>query len=87
MADGGTADTLVQFNDFQEASPRTTPMPAPARSVRSTTKSRAPDAFHGHPSDQGHKAQAWLYGLNLYFTAENDPNPVARAATYLCSNA
>ncbi|KAL3153156.1 hypothetical protein ABBQ38_011909 [Trebouxia sp. C0009 RCD-2024] len=56
-------------------------------SARPTTKSHTPSQFAGLATDQGKAASAWLYSLELYFAAEYDPNPVAKAVTYLCGAA
>ena len=55
--------------------------------VRSTAKAHQPDIFHGTAAENGPKALQWVRTFELYAHAENEPNPVSKAATYLRDSA
>ena len=61
--------------------------PPTVSSFKSSSRSSPPESFHGHAKDQWQPAQSWLYSVELYFQAEYTPNPVAKAVTYLHSEA
>ena len=54
---------------------------------KSTSKSRSPECFHGKPADHGYPAKSWIFAFQLYLAAEDEHNPVAKAATYLRGDA
>jgi len=62
-------------------------VPAPVSSLRSSGRSSQPEPFNGRAADHGQTAISWLYSVELYFAAEPTSNPVAKAVTYLHSDA
>ncbi len=62
-------------------------VPAPVSSLRSSGRSSQPELFNGRAADHGQTAISWLYSVELYFAAEPTSNPVAKAVTYLHSDA
>ncbi|DBA77992.1 TPA: hypothetical protein ACH3X1_009084 [Trebouxia sp. C0004] len=58
-----------------------------SKSGKSTSKSRSPECFYGKPADHGYTAKSWIFAFQLYLAAEDEHNPVAKAATYLRGDA
>ncbi|DBB02830.1 TPA: hypothetical protein ACH3X1_013655 [Trebouxia sp. C0004] len=58
-----------------------------SKSGKSTSKSRSPECFYGRPADHGYPAKSWIFTFQLYLAAEDEHNPVAKAATYLRGDA
>jgi len=54
---------------------------------KSTSKSRSPECFYGKSADHGYSAKSWIFAFQLYLAAEDEHNPVAKAATYLRGDA
>ncbi|DBA69136.1 TPA: hypothetical protein ACH3X2_013104 [Trebouxia sp. C0005] len=59
----------------------------PSHVVRSTAKAHQPDIFNGTAAEHGPKALQWVRTFELYAQAENEPNPVSKAATHLRGSA
>ncbi len=58
-----------------------------SKSGKYTSKSCSPECFYGKPADHGYPAKSWIFAFQLYLAAEDEHNPVAKAATYLRGDA
>ncbi len=84
--------TSLYFNDLHNRPSRysndySTVSNISSKSGKSTSKSRSPECFYGKPADHGYFAKSWIFAFQLYLAAEDEHNPVAKAATYLRGDA
>lgn len=74
---------LTILEAIHASTPNNPPQGAMVGTARITTMSHTPAQFVGLAADQGKTASAWLYSLEVYIAAEYDPNPLAKAVTYI----
>ncbi len=84
--------TSLYFNDLRNRPSRysndySTVSNISSKSGKSTSKSRSPECFYGKPADHGYFAKSWIFAFQLYLAAEDEHNPVAKAATSLRGDA